>query len=188
MASSSGQHNEVCPSTAISLLRGSIPARGVRPRRPGFLSFMREPAASQIIAGKYRLESLIGHGGMGSVWRARHMSLDMPVAIKFMSAHADVDLDSRQRFDREARALATLRTPHIVQVLDHGVDDDVPYIVMEYLEGEDLSSRLGQRKRLPLDQTSRILAQVARGLRRAHDAGITHRDLKPSNIFLARID
>jgi serine/threonine protein kinase len=149
---------------------------------------MREPAASQIIAGKYRIESLIGHGGMGSVWRARHVSLDMPVAIKFMSAHSTGDFESRQRFEREARALATLRTPHIVQVLDHGVDGEVPYIVMEYLEGEDLSTRLGLRKRLTLEQTSRILAQVARGLRRAHEAGITHRDLKPSNIFLARID
>lgn len=149
---------------------------------------MREPTASQIIAGKYRLESLIGHGGMGSVWRARHATLDMPVAIKFMAPQALADAESRQRFDREARALAALRTPHIVQVIDFGVDEDTPYIVMELLEGEDLSTRLAQRRRLSLDEVSRILAQVARALRRAHEAGITHRDLKPSNIFLARID
>ena len=149
---------------------------------------MREPAASQIIAGKYRIESLIGHGGMGSVWRAQHVTLGMPVAIKFMGEHATYDPESRQRFDREARALAALRTPHIVQVLDHGVDDDTPYIVMELLEGEDLSSRLQRERRLPLADTSRILAQVARALRRAHEAGVTHRDLKPSNIFLANID
>lgn len=149
---------------------------------------MREPAASQIIAGKYRLESLIGHGGMGSVWRGRHLTLDMPVAIKFMGAHAEGDQESRQRFEREARALGTLRTPNIVQVLDHGVDNGTPYIVMEFLEGEDLSARLLRKKRLDIAETSRILSQVARGLRRAHEAGVTHRDMKPSNIFLARID
>ncbi len=149
---------------------------------------MREPAQGQIIAGKYRIESLIGHGGMGSVWRARHESLDMPVAIKFMGAHTAGDVEARQRFEREARALASLRTPNIVQVSDHGVDGETPYIVMELLEGEDLSTRLLRKKRLALDETSRILAQVARALRRAHDAGVTHRDLKPSNIFLAEVD
>ena len=149
---------------------------------------MREPAASQIIAGKYRLESLIGHGGMGSVWRAQHVTLGMPVAVKFMGEHAMSDPESRKRFDREARALASLRTPHIVQVLDHGVDDDTPYIVMELLEGEDLSSRLQRERRLSLTDASFVLAQSARALRRAHEAGVTHRDLKPSNIFLARID
>lgn len=149
---------------------------------------MPELVASQMIAGKYRLESLIGHGGMGSVWRARHATLDMPVAIKFMAPQALADAESRQRFDREARALAALRTPHIVQVLDHGVDGDTPYIVMEHLEGEDLSTRLANRRRLPLAEVSHILSHVARALRRAHDAGITHRDLKPSNIFIARID
>ncbi len=149
---------------------------------------MREPAQGQIIAGKYRIETLIGHGGMGSVWRARHESLDMPVAIKFMGAHTAGDLEARQRFEREARALASLRTPNIVQVSDHGVDGETPYIVMELLEGEDLSTRILRKRRLALDETSRILAQVARALRRAHEAGVTHRDLKPSNIFLAEVD
>ncbi|MFO0587574.1 MAG: serine/threonine-protein kinase [Polyangiaceae bacterium] len=149
---------------------------------------MREPAQGQIIAGKYRIESLIGHGGMGSVWRARHESLDMPVAIKFMGAHTAGDVEARQRFEREARALASLRTPNIVQVLDHGIDDGAPYIVMEMLEGEDLSARMASRRRLPLNEVSRILSQTARALRRAHEAGITHRDLKPSNVFLAQVD
>jgi serine/threonine-protein kinase len=149
---------------------------------------MREPAQGQIIAGKYRIETLIGHGGMGSVWRARHESLDMPVAIKFMGAHTAGDLEAHQRFEREARALASLRTPNIVQVSDHGVDGETPYIVMELLEGEDLSTRILRKKRLGLGETSRILAQVARALRRAHEAGVTHRDLKPSNIFIAEVD
>ncbi|MBK8253425.1 MAG: protein kinase [Polyangiaceae bacterium] len=166
-----------------------------RRREPGVFALgdfvctpMREPAESQIIAGKYRLESLLGHGGMGSVWRAQHLTLQMPVAVKFMAPQALADPESRQRFDREARALASLRTPHIVQVLDHGIDDDTPYFVMEMLEGEDLSTRLAERKRLPLAEVSRILSQVARALRRAHEAGIVHRDLKPSNVFLAHID
>ena len=98
---------------------------------------MREPAAGQLIAGKYRLESLIGHGGMGSVWRGRHVTLDMPVAIKFMGAHAEGDRESRQRFEREAKALGTLLTPYIVRVTDHGVEQGSPYLVMELLEGEE---------------------------------------------------
>ncbi len=141
-----------------------------------------------VIAGKYRLERELAVGGMGAVWVARHLQLDELVAVKFMSATLPEPSDARARFGREARAAARLRGPHVVQVLDHGVDADVPYIVMELLAGEHLGDRLKRERRLPLRTAASIAAQVGRALGRAHRAGIVHRDLKPANIFLARVD
>jgi serine/threonine-protein kinase len=148
---------------------------------------MNEPKGGRVIAGKFRLEWPIGRGGMGTVWAAMHLQLDMPVAVKFMDPSA-ADADGRLRFEREARAIAQLRSPHVVQVLDHGVDNGTPYIVMELLEGEDLESRLRRTKKLSIAIATRIFTQSAKALRRAHDAGIVHRDLKPNNVFLARVD
>ena len=145
---------------------------------------MTTPGA--VIAGKFRLERLVGRGGMGSVWRGRHLRLDMPVAIKFMEATAAGAPDARLRFEREAKAAAQIRSPHVVQVLDHGVDEDAPYIVMELLEGEDLGVRLRRVGRMSPEGFEPLLAQAVKGLRRAHEGGIVHRDLKPGNIFLAR--
>jgi eukaryotic-like serine/threonine-protein kinase len=139
-----------------------------------------------VIAGKYRLERELASGGMGSVWVARHLQLDELVAVKFMSDALPALGDARARFAREARAAALLRSPHVVAVLDHGVDDDVPYIVMELLSGEHLGDRLKRVRRLPLREASSIAAQVGKALGRAHRAGIIHRDLKPANVFLAR--
>jgi len=141
-----------------------------------------------IIAGKYRLEQCIGRGGMGSIWAARHMQLDTPVALKFIDTIAAYADDALVRFEREAKAAAQIRSPHVVQIFDHGVDGDQPYIAMELLEGEDLGERLRRERRLPLEVAARILTQAAKALRRAHDAGVIHRDLKPSNVFLARFD
>lgn len=148
---------------------------------------MNEPKGGRVIAGKFRLEWPIGRGGMGTVWAAMHLQLDMPVAVKFMDPSA-ADADGRLRFEREARAIAQLRSPHVVQVLDHGVDNGTPYIVMELLEGEDLESRLRRTKKLSIPIATRVFTQSAKALRRAHDAGIVHRDLKPNNVFLARVD
>jgi serine/threonine protein kinase len=141
-----------------------------------------------IIAGKYRLERVLGRGGMGAVWAARHVELDTAVAIKLMvSSHAASD-DSRARFKREAKAAAQLRSPHIAEVRDYGVEGDAPYLVMELLEGEDLGARLKREGRLSLAAAAQIITPLCKGLRRAHEAGIVHRDLKPANIFLARQD
>jgi serine/threonine-protein kinase len=124
---------------------------------------------------------------MGSVWVARHLQLDCSVAVKFMDPELTSHGPARLRFEREAKAAAQLRTPHVVQVYDHGVDDDdTPYIVMELLDGEDLGARLKRRHRLTLPATSAILDQLAKGLQRAHAAGIVHRDLKPANVFLVK--
>jgi len=138
----------------------------------------------QLIAGKYRLFHPLAKGGMGSVWLAKHLSLDVPVAIKFMDPrYADLN-DLRARFEREAKAAAQLRIPNVVQIYDYGMEEDTPYIAMEFLRGEDFNARLAREGRLPVHDTVAILTQVCKALRRAHDEGIVHRDLKPANVFL----
>jgi serine/threonine-protein kinase len=147
-----------------------------------------ELARGVIIAGKYRLERPLATGGMGSVWVGRHAHLDTPVAIKFMDAPSASSPVARARFEREAKSAAALRNRHVVQVLDYGVEGDAPYLVMELLNGEDLSKRLHRERRISLAVMSRILVQTARGLRPAHEARVVHRDLKPANVFLTRVE
>ncbi|APR81378.1 Adenylate cyclase [Minicystis rosea] len=150
---------------------------------------MKELTPGDLIAGKFRLDRIVGRGGMGSVWAARNEQLGMLVALKFIEAEQGTDLaDARARFEREARAAAQIRSPHVAQILDHGLDGDRPYIAMELLEGEDLGERLRREGYLSLPAVARIVTQVSKALRRAHEAGIIHRDLKPGNIFLARFD
>jgi serine/threonine-protein kinase len=153
-----------------------------------------------VVADKYRLERLLKSGGMGSVWVAHHTTLETEVAIKFMTRkvderaslldESDAPSDSaamtRKRFEREAKAAAKIRSSNVVQILDHGVDRQVPYIVMELLRGEDLAVRLRRARRLHIAEVARILTPVARALARAHKEGLVHRDLKPENIFLAQ--
>lgn len=160
--------------------------RGVRPvvacqrgRRMALL------LPGQVVGGKYRLERPLAHGGMGSVWVARHVELGTPLALKLMSGAMGDTTAARGRFEREARASAHLRSPHVVHVFDYGVDGDAPYIAMELLTGEDLADRLKRMKRLPIEAVTRIAADLAKGLQKAHDLGIVHRDLKPRNVFLA---
>jgi serine/threonine-protein kinase len=145
-------------------------------------------APQQILSGKYRLERELGRGGMGSVWLAQHLTLRSPVAIKLIDPSIASNPEALQRFLREAQAAASLRSPHVVQILDHGVDEGVPFIVMELLDGESLASRLERVKRLSPAETARIITEVARAIARAHEAGIVHRDLKPDNIYLVRND
>jgi serine/threonine-protein kinase len=145
-------------------------------------------APQQILSGKYRLERELGRGGMGSVWLAQHMTLCSPVAIKLIDPGIAENPEALSRFLREAQSAASLRSPHVVQILDHGVDNGVPFIVMELLEGESLSARIERQHRLSPADTARILTQVCRAITRAHEAGVIHRDLKPDNIFLVRND
>ena len=139
-----------------------------------------------IVAGKYRLEKPLARGGVGTVWVAHHVELGHPVAVKFLDPRVAQSPQVRTRFEREARAAAHLRTPHIVQVFDYGVQTDTPYLVMELLQGETLHARLRKVKQLSLVEAYRILVQIGKGLKRAHDVGFVHRDLKPANIYLAR--
>ena len=137
-----------------------------------------------ILAGRYRLLHQLGKGGMGSVWAAEHLSLHSTVAVKLLDPEIAKNPDAVERFQREAQAAATLRSAHVVQVLDYGLEGTTPYLVMELLSGEDLAARLSRIGRLTPEQLVEIMQQVARAVSRAHDAGIVHRDLKPENIFL----
>src|SRR5829696_3414776 len=131
-----------------------------------------------VIGGRYRLIAPIGRGAMGEVWRAEHVSLNAPVAVKLLDPEvfrrtAGRDLaEIVHRFHREAKAAAKLRSPYVVQIHDHGVDNEVPYIAMELLEGETLADRLDEHGRLPPAQVARIIGHVARAMEAAHDAGI----------------
>ena len=135
----------------------------------------------------YQVRQLIGEGGMGTVYLARHPVLEKTAAVKVLRrAHAD-DEDMVARFMNEARAANAIQHPHIIEVLDVGrLDDGLPYILMEYLDGETLGQRLRRLGRAPLAQTLTIIGQTAAALAAAHASGVVHRDLKPENIFLAR--
>lgn len=140
--------------------------------------------SGRVLAGRYRLESRLGEGGMGSIWRAQHLVLAAPVAVKLMDPEIAGDADTIARFMREAQAAAALRSPHVVQIIDYGMDGLVPFMVMELLEGVTLADRIKRAGRLSSAETVRIFTQVARAVQRAHEAGIVHRDLKPENVFL----
>ncbi len=142
--------------------------------------------AGSIVGGKYELDRPLARGGMGSVWIATHQQLRTEVAVKFMDPKLVDDEDARGRFEREARAAATLRSPHVVQIFDYGVEAGAPYLVMELLKGNDLRSRLAKRGKLPLDEACIILTQACKALQLAGEMNIVHRDLKPGNIYLAR--
>ena len=146
----------------------------------------RLPGAGDVIAGKYRLERMLKQGGMGAVWVATHLGLDERVAVKFMDPRRVSSPEARMRFTREAKAAAQIRSTNIVQILDHGVDNHVPYIAMELLAGEDLGARLRRAGKLSMSEASALLNDIAHALDRAHAAGIVHRDLKPENIFLSK--
>ena len=142
-----------------------------------------------VIAAKYRLVEPCGAGGMGSVWRADHVSLGNAVAIKFLHGSIARARESRARFEREARFSAKLgdESMHVVRVTDHGVTEHGrPFLVMELLKGESLGERLERDGRLALPLASAITTQLCRALHVAHVAGIVHRDLKPANVFLCR--
>ena len=137
------------------------------------------------IAGKYRVRRVVGGGSMGVVCEAEHLEIGKRVAIKLIDASLAGMTDIAMRFRQEARATSLVESHHIVQVFDVGTDEHLGlYLVMEYLTGEDLAKVLARDRQLPLDTAVRVAVQVARGLAKAHEAGVVHRDLKPANIFL----
>ena len=137
-----------------------------------------------------RLVEPLGEGGMGSVWVADHLTLQTQVAVKFIAEElVETSPDAVKRFQREAAAGAQIKSPHVVQTLDHGVmDNGTPYIVMELLEGEDLGQYLDREDRASPEFMAHVLVQVGRALSKAHAIGIIHRDIKPDNIFLVASD
>ncbi len=143
--------------------------------------------SGELIGGRYVLERQIASGGMGSIWVALDRQLQRRVALKRMTSQRVSSSEAARRlFEQEARAIAQLRHPHVVQEYDAGMEGDSPIIVMELLEGEDLETRLERRGPLAPAVVASLLNQAARALTAAHAAGIVHRDLKPANFFLAR--
>jgi serine/threonine-protein kinase len=141
---------------------------------------------ARLVGGRYELEALIGKGGVGEVWRARHVALNSRVAIKFLQLASAEKESAQRRFTKEAQITAQLKTAHAVQVFDFGVTEDgQPYLVMELLEGETLGRRLERVNHLSVPEAVRLLGQAARALHRAHALGIVHRDFKPDNIVIS---
>ena len=135
--------------------------------------------------GPYEIQSPLGAGGMGEVWKARDTRLERTVAIKVLPPALASSPDLKARFEREAKAISALQHPHICTLYDIGSQDGIDFLVMEHLEGETLAKRL-TRGPLPLEQALRTGIEVADALDKAHRAGIVHRDLKPGNIMLTR--
>jgi serine/threonine protein kinase len=141
----------------------------------------------EVIDGKYRIERLIGAGGMGLVMGAHDVALDRPVAIKFLHGLNSTTLEANSRFKREARAMAKLHSEHVVRVLDVGtLPSGEPYMVMEHLDGVDLSQLVKQRGYLGVAEAVDYMLAACEAVAEAHAMGIVHRDLKPSNLYLAR--
>jgi serine/threonine protein kinase len=141
--------------------------------------------AGEVLAGKYRIERVLGRGGMGVVVAARHVELDELVALKFLLPEALSEPEPVARFLKEARAAVRIKNEHVARVLDVGqLESGAPYIVMEYLDGRDLGALLRSRGAMPVDDVVDYVAQACEAIANAHALGIVHRDLKPSNLML----
>ncbi len=141
-----------------------------------------------VLEGAYRITRLVGEGGMGAVYEAVQLRLNKRVAVKLMARDLAANREALARFHREAEITSHLGHPHLVTVVDFGqAESGEPYLVMEYLEGEDLDHRLRRVGRMPIEAAVHVTRQVASALGAAHDQGIVHRDLKPGNVFLLQI-
>src|SRR5215211_6034039 len=142
---------------------------------------------TRMISDKYRLDRLLGRGGMGAVYAGTHLDLDRPVAVKLLLSDFTADADAMERFRREARAAAKLNHLNVADTYDYGLlPDGGAYIVMELVEGQTLREYMDAAGAIPLAEAALVGRQVAAGIEVAHRSGIVHRDLKPSNIILAR--
>src|ERR1700693_187197 len=135
--------------------------------------------------GPYEIQSPLGAGGMGEIYRAKDTRLDRTVAVKILPSHLSDNIEAKQRFDREARAISSLNHPNICTLHDIGHQDGIDFLVMEYLEGETLADRL-RKGPLPTEQVLRYGIEICEGLERAHKSGVVHRDLKPANVMLTK--
>nr|MBP8304197.1 protein kinase [Phycisphaerae bacterium] len=175
----------LCPECLIKAGVGSfsIPAHGTVSQAGGF-----EPLSIEAVARLFpQLEvlDLIGHGGMGAVYKARQRDLDRLVALKVLPARAGADPGFTERFTREARALARLNHPHIVAVYEFGQVQGLHYFIMEYVDGTNLR-QIERSGGLEPKQALAIIPQICEALQFAHDKGVVHRDIKPENILVDR--
>ena len=158
------------------------PGAAPRPKKPRF-----DPTPGAVVVEKYRVERVLGEGGMGVVVAATHLGLDQRVAIKFLHPEAMRHKEAVERFQREAKVAAKVKSEHVARVHDVGtLEGGEPFIVMEYLEGSDLRDLIRQGEQLPIADVCEIALQSCEALAEVHAAGIVHRDLKPSNLFITR--
>mgnify|MGYP000051506349 CR=1 FL=1 len=144
-------------------------------------------AVGDVIHGKYKVERVIGEGGMGLVVAAKHLTLDRSVALKVLNQKSQESPEALERFTREARAAARIQSEHVGRVLDvDSMPGGAPFIVMELLEGNDLAEEVRQHQRVPVDRAVTFLLQACEAIAEAHASGIVHRDLKPANLFLSK--
>ncbi|MFO0659089.1 MAG: protein kinase [Polyangiaceae bacterium] len=148
----------------------------------------RELAPGQLVGGRFRLSREINRGGMGALWIAFHETLRIEVVLKFLVTPPEKRELALARFAREANVAAQIKSPHVVNIIDFGVDGQLPYLAMELLHGEDLAERLKRAGPLTPNESARIITQACKGLYRAHATGTVHRDIKPENIFLCEDD
>ncbi|MBU4464720.1 MAG: protein kinase, partial [Actinobacteria bacterium] len=144
-----------------------------------------DPLIGRLVDGRYRVRARIARGGMATVYVATDLRLERRVALKVMHGHLSDDAVFQSRFIQEARSAARLADPHVVNVFDQGQDDDMAYLVMEYLPGITLRELVREQRRLTIPQAMTIMDAVLSGLAAAHRAGIVHRDVKPENVLLA---
>ena len=153
------------------------------------VKIQQDPIIGSVLDGSYEVLSLIGHGGMGVVYKARHKLMDRVVAIKMLKSTLVSDSMSVKRFQQEVKATGRLVHPHAITVYDFGISPDgLPYIVMDYLEGASLSEVIKKEDHIAVERGVRILSQACEALTHAHKQGVVHRDLKPSNIVLINFD
>ena len=173
----SGEHPRVASVTAATCaLTSQAPSRPYTV--PG------ETGVMQQVVGRYRLLERVGRGGMGEVFRGRAPAGDADLAVKILSSDLDVDDAMRARFAREARAAASLQHRNIVRIVEASLDDDPPFIVMEFLRGRSLAARLTSGPPPGIAMALDIAVQLCEGLHYAHEHGVIHRDVKPANIWL----
>ena len=172
--------------TATFALKPAPLARDFPPRetppRPPQLSHVFAPGA--IVAGRYRVVNLLGKGGMGEVYRADDLTLNQPVAMKFLPRELASDQAALARFHSEVRMARNVAHPSVCRVFDIGESEGRIFLTMEYIDGEDLAALLRRIGRLPSDKATELARQICAGVGAAHDAGVLHRDLKPANIMV----
>src|SRR5471030_1100734 len=148
---------------------------------------MSEVQEGDVLAGKFRIERILGQGGMGVVVAATHIQLDERVALKFLLPEALANTDAVARFAREARAAVKIKSEHVVRVSDVGtLESGSPYMVMEYLQGQDLADWVRHSGAMRIPDAVEFVLQACEAIAEAHAMGIVHRDLKPANLFVTR--
>ncbi|MGB0589048.1 MAG: protein kinase domain-containing protein [Myxococcota bacterium] len=178
----------ICPQCGLRTERRVCELDGFQTVDEGLLSTSSDPLVGQVFEDRYRVEGILGRGGMGTVYRATQLSVGRSVALKVLNADRVTDLTTIARFQQEARSVATLSHPNTIRLIDFGQTDvGILYLVMEFLEGEPLSSLLKRESPLDPERVIRIGIQVLEGLAEAHSVGIIHRDLKPDNLFVTEL-